>query len=114
MNYWQASQELRQEAWRYLADEIEPDVALLQEAVPSGSEGVDRVYRAGGIDERRRWGSAVVSYGPELEELTTQRNRVTGTRQLDLLQTRPGTVVVAEARPPDAEPVVVISVYGLI
>lgn len=111
MNFWQtrASQE---SSWRFLDEVVSPDLALLQECVPPP----DRrrvVYREGGISESRRWGSAVVSYRHELEPIAEVKSRY-GQGSLSLLDTHPGSVAVALVRVPSADPVVVVSVYGVI
>src|SRR5262249_12451277 len=71
------------------------------------------VYREGGISDTRRWGSAVVSYGPDLEPITQVGSRH-GRGTLPLLATHPGSVAVAEARLAAGDPIVVGSAYGAI
>lgn len=47
------------DAWRYLLEELHPDVALVQEAVPP--EGLDRSLVFAKPWARRAWGSAVIT-----------------------------------------------------
>jgi endonuclease/exonuclease/phosphatase family metal-dependent hydrolase len=111
MSFWQrrVSQE---SSWRFLDEVVKPDLALLQECVPPPDrESV--VYREGGISDTRRWGSAVVSYGADLEPITEVKSRY-GRGTLPLLATHPGSVAVAKARIAAVEPVVVVSAYGLL
>src|SRR5688572_20286687 len=111
MDHWRRSAERRVRAWSYLQGEVRPDVALLQEAQPSGPfPGV--VYRAAGIrDERGErpkdlgWGSAVISFGPSLRPIDSA---VSPFREdpNPVLRTFPGSVAIAEIQGP--EPLVVV------
>jgi hypothetical protein len=98
--------------WTVLRDGIRADVALVQEAVPP--EEVHAVWHP--IDDRprsgRRWGSAVVGFNVELEEVTTAQGRANRTPQ-PLAKTWPGSVAVAKARMAGAG-LTFVSVYGLI
>ncbi len=97
-------------SWRYLEEHIVPDVALVQQAVvPTGMDRV--VHRQGGIGNGRDWGSAVVSYGPDLVPIT--HIEISSTR-IDLLRTWPGTVAIAEVHAAGIAPFTVVSVYGLL
>lgn len=118
MDHWRRSQDLRDRAWRYLSEELHPDVALLQESVPRGD--ADKVvFREGGIlDERKRpprkleWGSSVVSFGPPMRAM----DEVVGLfskQTIPLHRTFPGAVAIAEVDCPSG-PLVVVSAYGLI
>lgn len=111
VNFWQrrANQE---SSWRFLDEVVKPDLALLQECVPP-PERQPVVYREGGISESRRWGSAVVSYGADLEPITEVKSRH-GRGTLPLLGTHPGSVAVAEAQIAGADPIVVVSAYGVL
>jgi hypothetical protein len=66
MGYWQYRNE-HDEAWEYLIQEIKPDIALLQEAVPP-----DDLEESGKVlwkpIKRRGWGSGIYCSSHELEE----------------------------------------------
>lgn len=108
MNHWQRTPGERTEAWAFLND-LSLDVALVQEALPP--PGTRAVYRSEGIGARRKWGSAVVSFGGDLVELA----RVTSgfaKQEMELLQTFPGSVAIAHST--EGEGSVFISAYGLL
>lgn len=109
MNYWARSAHERAAAWGFLRS-VEPDFALLQEAVPP--EELPRthcVYQRGGISRRRPWGSAVVSFSEVITEITAVAS-VHGSRVTQLRRTHTGSVAVAVTR----NGLTLISVYGLI
>jgi hypothetical protein len=117
MDYWKRSAGLRAEAWEFLRTRVRPDIALVQEAVPpDGAEHV--VFRLGGLwDDRvsppkdRRWGSAVVSFGPQIRAI---EHAVSPFRKKPnpLLRTFPGCVAIAEVA--GEIPLIVVSAYGVI
>ena len=117
MDYWKRSTCLRGQAWEFLRTRIRPDIALVQEAVPpDGMEHV--VFRAGGMqDDRvsppkdRGWGSAVLSFGPEIRPVT-QATSPFRRAPIPLLRTFPGCVAIAEVA--DQPPLIVVSAYGVI
>jgi hypothetical protein len=117
MDNWRRSTEARAHAWDYLRVQVRPDVALLQEADPSGHSG-GVVFRQGGLSDDRSgaardlgWGSAVVSFGPSIRTVETAISPFRPDPN-PLLRTFPGSVAVAEVG--SVEPLVVVSVYGLI
>lgn len=92
MNHFMRSPEQRVAAWRYL-ESLEPDFALLQEAVvPDRLRPTHRVDRLGGIGGARPWGSAVVSFQGEIEGVEELY-----VPPLSLHRTYPGSVAVARA-----------------
>src|SRR5439155_26856337 len=108
MNHWRRTAAERAEAWAFLRD-VSLDVALVQEALPP--PGLQAVHRSRGIDARRKWGSAVVSFGDNLVELA----RVTSAyakQEMELLQTFPGSVAAAQST--EGDRTVFISAYGLL
>jgi hypothetical protein len=117
MDHWRRSEILREQAWDFLHRVARIDVALVQEAVPVG-RGRSVVFRETGIRDDRvqpsrdlQWGSAVVSYGPQLRPI----EQVTGpfsSTPIDLLRTFPGSVAIAEIEL--ESPIVVVSAYGII
>lgn len=97
----------RSAGWTYLADSVKPDVALIQEAmVPEGFPHPS-VHRPEGIGGGRNWGSAIVSYGPLL-------NGVTHAKNAPLMQTFPGTVMVADVNLEGGSTITAVSLYGAI
>jgi hypothetical protein len=76
------------------------------------------VYRAGGIRDDRDgksrdlgWGSAVVSFGPPVRAIESATSPFLP-KPNPLLRTFPGSVAIAEIQ--GADPLVVVSAYGLI
>jgi len=117
MDHWRRSANLRDRAWEYLRKQVRPDVALLQEAAPTGQfEGL--VYRSGGISEDRGkgpkdrgWGSAIVSFGSRLLPIDSVVSPFNSAPN-PVVRTFPGSVAIAEID--GSEPLVVVSAYGLI
>ena len=70
MNYWE-QHAFHDDAWRWLVDELRPDVALVQECVPPAwlrdthSVVFDRAYPVGD----QSWGSALVTRGLRAREV---------------------------------------------
>lgn len=119
MDHWRRRAELRAEAWQYLETELRPDVALLQETVPPPSLLRAPVFRSGGLlDERKapprdlEWGSAIVSFGPQLHAITSAKSPF-HTEPVPLLRTFAGSVAVAQVGEND-DALVLVSAYGLI
>src|SRR5205823_480918 len=111
----------RRTAWHYLASELRPDVALLQEAaLPGESVLPGTAQLAPGIDEpsrwqtgsRRRWCSVVVSFGLPMREIAfASIGQADQTDQLDA--SHPGVYRAAEITLPTGRPLYTISLYGL-
>lgn len=98
--------------WRFLADEIQPTVALIQEAdgIPD-TPGGQFHSRA----DEARYETAVVGYGGHLESVdavVTPHSK----RAIDLTPTIPGTFAVAQlgGLPASDPPFVAVSLYGRI
>src|SRR5688572_29101401 len=109
MNHWQGSAATRENTWAYLRDQLQPDVALLQEtAIPNGVPYA--VHRAEGIDHYRRWGSAIVSWGHPLNEVTRTKS-VYHDAEVELVHAHPGTVAVADVEIEGQSPLTLVSVY---
>jgi hypothetical protein len=107
MSHWQKSDELRREAWGALKL-LEPDVALVQEAVPPPD--LSQAYRP--IGGARPWGSAVVGLTTRVKPVDSVQGRY-NTKPASLLQTFPGSVAIASAQIEGNE-LVFVSMYGVI
>ena len=74
----------------------------------------DVVFKSGGIDARRQWGSAVVSFRGSLTEVNEVRP---GDRSVlvDLRRTFPGAMTMAQLAAPQigGDPIVLVSLYGM-
>jgi endonuclease/exonuclease/phosphatase family metal-dependent hydrolase len=98
MAYW-SHRKVGADAWRFLENDIAPDFALLQEAVPLETRRpACCVWRE--IGGRRMWGSAVVSRKLRLTEIPLGNNA------------HPGALTVAEVVLPRRFSLVLISMYG--
>jgi endonuclease/exonuclease/phosphatase family metal-dependent hydrolase len=76
--------------------------------------GVGQVIRKeDGIDAKRPWSSAVVSFGHPISEVRKWRGKAHRTEE-DLQRTFPGTVITALVELPYAAPIAVVSWYGRI
>ena len=104
---WNRTKSQLQEMWSILQDDIQADVALLQEVVPP--EGLRAVWRP---ITGRCWGSAVVGLTVEVEEVTLAKGRANSRPRL-VGQNQPGTMAVARARI-GRTTVTLVSMYGLI
>jgi exonuclease III len=94
MSHWQKTTKQRREAWDYLKS-LEVDFALLQETVPPADlRPRTFVYRPGGIDRNRRWGSAVVSFAEAIEPVQEAKSRH-WKKAVNLHSTFPGSVAIA-------------------
>jgi hypothetical protein len=90
----------RRAAWRFLTEHLEPDIALLQEANPETASTTGHVvFRPGGIDTSRPWGSVVVSF----------RDSARPNNMAQLHQTFPGSLAIAQVGE-----LTLISQYGLL
>jgi endonuclease/exonuclease/phosphatase family metal-dependent hydrolase len=118
LNHWRQPllpSDTRREAWRYLAETLGADVALVQEAVPPSDLPREQVAY-GEIAGHRNWGSAIAALGPdEGATLETIRSvRIPWTRRRFLLaNTHPGAVAVAELTLPGIQPITAVSIYGV-
>ena len=100
----------RPQGYAYLDEHLRPDVALLQETSPPPGRG-QTIYRA--IGGARNWGSAITSRRWPLTQITSTRGPASK-QPADLLITHPGCTAIARITPPDHEPIVLVSIYGLI
>ena len=96
MGHW-SHRAVASESWAFL-DEVNADLALLQEAAPVDDANDKCVWRE--IGGRRRWGSAIVSRRLPLEEITLRSNA------------HPGALTVARVELQRKLNVVLISMYG--
>ena len=96
MNHWARSADARARAWWFLRDELQADVALVQEAVPPSD--VDAVYKPIDANNPRcNWGSAVVALSDRYR-LRPRTRRALGrpTADGELVECHPGTTAVAD------------------
>lgn len=124
MDHWRRAG-LTRAAWEHLGS-LSPDLAFVQEAVSPLTDGAMIEWKGKSvppatepeswyISHARRWGSGVVSYGPELTEVTAACSPYSHPSQdVPLLGAHPGCVRVAQADLPDQSKLTLISVYGLI
>ena len=99
--------------WRYLATEIRPTVALVQEAqrIPM-TPGGNISERADDLG-RRAYETAVVAYAGRLEPLPVVTTMHSKTREFLLRPSVPATHAVARVVDlPDVDPFVAVSIYG--
>ena len=114
MDHWKRTLQQRKDAWRYLHEESNADILLLQESVAPADIPRNRyVHRE--IAGSRPWGSSVVAFDKELEieEIDTVRTRFGATRY-SMLGSLPGSVIVARVHVPVIGPITCVSVYGAI
>ena len=111
MNYWQRSAEQRTAAWRYLEQEVKPDVALVQEAVPQDEHPAVayRPIKPG----NRGWGSAVVCYGDSRAEAMPLVPLGWPVVKGELPASHPGACAVARLHLEDGKSILLVSLYGL-
>ena len=109
-NHWQRSLEERERTWAHVG-RLGVDAALLQEWVPPRNLRREQVIwrELGGS---RRWGSAIVTFGPMIDEVTHAKSRY-AQHAYSLMNAHPGAVAIARAHPEGAAPITLISVYGV-
>lgn len=100
----------RSSAWDYLERALDADVALLQEVGPPPSHRPHLLRKE--VGGTRRWGSAVLARHAltELHKISSRNTR----GPVALIRHNPGAVIAAVVDVPDEEPIVVVSLYGLI
>lgn len=99
--------------WRWLEETVEPSVAVLTEAkVPQGGPppGWSAIWKADGIDPKRRWGTVIAAHGAEIRPLQRVRK---GLRTYDLSFSFPGTIQVVDVSIGGEPWCTVVGVYGL-
>jgi len=104
MNYWQRSSEERKQAWDYLKQNISPDIALVQEAVPPPDffDNENVCWRE--IGGNRKWGSGII----------TKSFPVRDVEKVQLDKRYHGALIVGEASLPNRSTLTLISLYGLL
>jgi hypothetical protein len=96
--------------WVYLANEIAPTVALVQEAlvVPENVRGAVVSEAAPG------YSTAVIGYGAAIQSLPAARSRFSSRHEFPTTATVPGTFAAAQiVEAAGARPIVFVSLYGL-
>jgi len=114
---WNLNQEKVPGAWAYLAEELNADLALLQEALPRRQCAVFRPSGIAGRDGKARpWGSAVVAFSDNVEITPVGlaegqwRGRGLGLAPLECVSR--GHVAIARVEAADVQ-FTAISAYGL-
>ena len=98
MGHWM-HRGVAQQAWNYLEKEIAADISLVQESAPPIERQKELcVWRE--IDQKRKWGSGVLTKALPVTEIKLERNDY------------PGALVVANVTLPDNSTLVVVSMYG--
>ncbi len=105
------SRRSHESAWRWLREAFQPDIVLTQETVLLPTDAGQFVWKEDGIDKSRRWSSAVVSFGPPIEEIQRWRGRANKSEH-DLRASAPGTLAIAMVELPPQDPIAVVSMYG--
>lgn len=100
MDHWKRKQEQREAAWKYLTETISPQIALLQECVPSVNINNQYKILYQEIGGTRKWGTAIA-----VRELPFQ--------EINIHKSHPGAVVAAEITCPGEMVITVISLYGM-
>lgn len=91
------------EAWAYLTEELKPDIALLQEVLPSVASHASQIAQSSSpllfhpISETRRWGSAIYARSLPLTEIE--------------LESYHGWVIAGELKLPDESDLIAVSVH---
>lgn len=103
MDFWKRDLNQRKLGWEYLWGKIDPDIAILQEIVPTEEcyEKFYVIYHE--LDEKRKWGTAIVS-----------KHRIR--REINFNNSYPGSsgLIVAEIKLSDSFILTVVNIYGLI
>lgn len=107
---WNMRRNRRPEAWRYLEDQLRPDIALLQEANPG-----DRAYPDFDAIGGGRRGGSLVAARDDLDVLPLGMIKGSAMKtpvpSATLSQTYPGSVYAREIKLKDAESLIAVSVY---
>ena len=98
MSHWQKRRSA-QAAWSYLLDDLAPDIALVQEAVPL-VENEFTLWRE--IPGKGGWGTGIVTRGLPISEFKLEH------------ESHPGATVVGEVALPGGATLTAISIYGVL
>lgn len=94
---------------------LEPDIALLNEAIPPVSaEGIWRDETIGRDAKRRRWSTAVLSRHPIVEITDARPTWRASRREVPFECSRPGSWVAAHVSPEPGMDVAAVALYGLL
>ena len=102
-----------EERWRWIEDEIAPDVIALTEAkVPDGGPppGWTTIWVPGGMGKSRRWGTVLAARDVDLVEVTEIQKRRS---VVPLVTTWPGAVKVADVLVGGERWATVVGLYGV-
>jgi len=104
------------ELWRWIQENVSPDVVVLTEAkVPADGPppGWQALWEAGGIGPRRRWGTIVAGRGVELEPVTEVTLGRFRRRAMPIVPRIPAAAVVADVVVDRRRWATVVGLYGL-
>ena len=101
LDYWKRTPEQREKAWKYLFDDINPDIALLQEIKPPKTDFDNRSLIYHELDGKRSWGTALFSKFPIIREVYSN-NSYPGSAGL----------IVAEISLDDSVVLTIVNIYG--
>ncbi|MDH5768541.1 MAG: endonuclease/exonuclease/phosphatase family protein [Nitrospirota bacterium] len=73
MDYWKHKKEDRARAWEYLNKYIDPDIALLQEALPPENRYNDENIVFPQVDDKYKWACSIVSRKYVLRQVDFER-----------------------------------------
>lgn len=101
LDYWKRTPEQRTNAWNYLFNNLNPDIALMQEIKPPEMQMDNRSFLYHEIDGKRKWGTALYSKYPIQKEIYSNKSY-------------PGAsgLITAEININDSITVTVINIYG--
>ncbi len=99
MAYW-THKKIHEDSWKYLTDELSPDIALVQESKLT-KPVQNCVYRE--IGGNSKWGSGIVTKNLQLKEIESPR---------EFPNTYPGALIGAKVNLPNEKTLHVFSLYG--
>lgn len=99
MCYWQHRKSFL-DSWDFLCKKVDPDIAMIQETVPSSASTTLKNYVWTAIGKNRKWGSGIFSKYP-VEEIKFDNSY-------------PGSVIAGEIALPDSFKLTVVSIHVLL
>lgn len=103
MDWWKRKKDIREKAWKYLEQKIDPDIALIQEAVPPADKINSGNVLWGEIRGTYRFGSGIITKNFPIQEVAA----------VEFGKSYHGAIVVGDIGLPSGPSLTVISLYGL-